>query len=224
MTVASRAILPEQVTFDGATHTYRAGNRVLPSVTQVGDWMDAYAGVPADVMALAADRGQAVHLACELDDADDLGSVPDVIEPYVEAWRALKRETGAVIYATEGRVVDPVYGYVGTLDRVAAFPLLKRWKPADLAIVEIKATAALPPSAGPQTAGYLAAWNAHAYPDMPGKGKCNRRFVAQLRADGTYRLHECTDVTDRAVFLAGLTLFNWRSRVGFERHDTKEQT
>lgn len=200
------------LTLDEATHTYRLGDRVLPSVTQVGDWMDAYAGVPADVLALAADRGRAVHLACELDDADELGSVPDVIAPYVEAWRALKRETGAVIHAVEERIVDPVYGYAGTLDRVMAFPLLKRWRPADLAIVEIKATAALPPSAGPQTAAYLAAWNVHAYPDLPGLGKCNRRFVAHLRGDGTYRLHECTDATDRAVFLAGLTLYHWRAR------------
>lgn len=210
--MTAAAILPAQVTLDEATHTYRLGDRVLPSVTQIGDWMDAYAGVSPDVMALAADRGRAVHLACELDDAGELGSVPDVIAPYVEAWRALKRETGAVIYAVEERVVDPLYGYAGTLDRVMAFPKLKRWKPADLAIVEIKATALLPPSAGPQTAGYLAAWNAHAYPDLPGLGKANRRFIAWLRADGTYRLVERTDVSDRAVFLAGLTLFNWKKR------------
>lgn len=200
------------LTFDEETHTYRLGDRVLPSVTQVGDWMDAYAGVSADVLAAAADRGRAVHLACELDDDDELGAMPDSIIPYVDAWRRLKRETGAVIYAIEEPVADPVFGYAGRLDRVMAMPLLKRWKAADLAVVDLKATAAVPPSAGPQTAAYLAAWNVHARPDMPSMGKCNRRFVAHLRADGTYRLIEQTDATDRAVFLAGLTLYGWRQR------------
>ncbi len=203
--------MTDALTLDAATHTYSIGARVLPSVTQVGDWIDAYAGVPRHVLEAAADRGRAVHLACELDDLGELGSMPDAIAPYVEAWRRLREEAGAAMLAVEAMVADELHGYAGTLDWCGHLTRLRGVRPTEICIIDRKATASLLPSVGPQTAGYLGAWN-RSHPEQ----KAKRRFAAHLRADGTYRLVEQTEASDFSVFLSGLTLFSWRLRHHYE--------
>jgi len=80
------------LTFDEPSHEYRLGDRVLPHVTAITDALCSYAGVPADVLAAAADRGQAVHFATELHDTSCLGSVPDEIAGFWKRGRRCARK------------------------------------------------------------------------------------------------------------------------------------
>jgi hypothetical protein len=75
------------------------------------------------------------------------------------------------------------------------------------AMIDVKATAALPPSVGPQTAAYL-----NAAVESGQANKKTRRFTVQLRADGTFRLQEHTDKADLSVFLSSLNMYNWSQR------------
>lgn len=57
-----------QLTFDATTHTYRAGNQLLPSVTQIIQAQRLgpdYSMVPPATLRRKAALGTAVHLACQ---------------------------------------------------------------------------------------------------------------------------------------------------------------
>lgn len=87
---------PDGLTFDGETHTYTAGGRSVPSVTQVlkrvglidDRWVDEH----------ALSRGRAVHAVIQYDLEGDLdeASIADEIRPYVDAWRRFRAETGGL--------------------------------------------------------------------------------------------------------------------------------
>src|SRR5450755_787122 len=94
-------------TFDAEAHEYRLAGLVLPSVTQIIAPLTDYSGIPADVMEFARARGQAVHLACELDDKKDLDE--STLDPqllgYVTAWRAFARD----FKPRWGTIEEPIY-------------------------------------------------------------------------------------------------------------------
>ena len=204
------------VTFEPLRHEYRVGGVIVPHVTGIIRALSGYAGVPAEALRKAAERGDAVHYATHLSDLDDLDetSLPIEIVGYVAAWRLLVEETGFRVIASEARVDSARYRYAGTLDRVGTFSRLKHMRPSAICEVDLKSVATLMAAVGPQTAGYMQAWNEQ----HPRKKRIEYRFAAHLRADGTYRLHECTDPSDWSVFLSALTISNWQ-----RRHKQEEQ-
>ena len=199
------------LTLDEATHTYRLGDRVLPSVTQITATIAPLFGSPRGVLEAKADLGTAVHLATQFYDEGDLDrdSLPAVVLPYLDAYVRFRQETGFKPIAVEEKVFSELYGFAGTLDRVGEFTKLKGGRRASRAIVDLKATYRILPASGPQTAGYQYAWNER----RPSK-KADRRFVLQLKADQTYRLEECADPTDWSVFASALTILHWTARHG----------
>ncbi len=203
------------LTFDKPTHTYKFSGQSIPNVTRVTDALSSYAGIPEEVLRKKAEIGDAVHYATELDDANDLedSSLPEEIRGYVYAWRAFKCNTDFVPSVSEHRVYSPLYRFAGTLDRIGYFGRLKGIKTTVPALIDLKTTYAILPAVGPQTAGYMQAWN-----ESCERGhKVSRRFAVQLKADGTYNLHECTDPADWSVFLSALTLLNWKLRNNLEK-------
>lgn len=195
-------------------HFYLLNGVRIPNVTKVTDALSSYAGVPLDVLQRKAEIGDAVHFATELDDADDLddSTLPDEIRGYVEGWRKFKRDTGWCTDLSEVRVYSQTYRYAGTLDAVGYFNKLKGIKPHVPAIVDKKCTFTIMASVGPQVAAYM-----HAYNEMKLGPKVTRRFAVQLRPDATYNLHECRDETDLSIYLAALSLLNWRVRHKLEK-------
>lgn len=197
--------------FDEATHTYTLNGAVVPHVTGVTDALAVYAGVPYHVLQAKAELGSAVHYATELDDDGDLDetSVPDEIRGYVQAWRSFRGETGFEVLANEHRVYSESYLYAGTLDRVGHFHALRGARKDTRVLIDLKTTYKLLPAVGPQTSGYMQAWN-----EMNPAAKVTRRYAVQLKADASYRLEELKELTDWSVFLSALVLFNWRARHG----------
>lgn len=190
------------IEFEESTHTYRVDGVVTPSVTQILEaaGISDFSGVPADVLARAAARGTAVHVATWFDDQDDLDetTLDPAIGGYLAAWRKFKAENGVVVKLIEQRIYSPL-GYVGTFDRLIT---MTKWGEV---LPDIK-TGAVSPSWAIQLAAYLKGFHG---PQAP---KC-RRVVVQLRKDGSYNLHwfEQKDLNrDWNVFAAALSVFQFR--------------
>lgn len=188
--------------FDEEQHRYFLGSRELPSVTHIiGHVLQDLTRIPPDVLKAAADRGTAVHKACELSDLGTLDwSVLDAaLFPYVEAWERFKVECKFIPTHIEERVYSETYGYAGTLDRIGTMP-------DRLAMIDIK-SGEVYPSAGVQ----LAAYNRAAF-ERGIIAKPLPRYVVQLRDDGTYRLCPFNDAADFNVFAAALQIYYFKQR------------
>jgi hypothetical protein len=185
--------------FDAASHTYRVGGEVWPSVTQILDPIQLLDDIPRHVLEAAAQFGTHVHQACHLDNQGilDEAALDPALLPYVQAWRAFLADTNAVVIASELRVVNERLRYCGTLDTIARIRGAHE-------LVDIKATAAIPATVGPQTI---------AYAEALGEPRIRRRVV-QLRGDGTYRSKRLNDSTDWSMFLSVLNVHNWRAKHG----------
>lgn len=193
--------------YDDALHEYRWDGAVVPSVTQVLARLSAeeYRFVDKSLMEEAALLGTAAHKMIELDLRGDLDvdALSDGLQVYYAAWQNFRRLSGFQMVLSEARVYSAKYGYAGTLD-------LAGWLNDRFVIIDAKRTAAVPRTAGPQTAGYLQALREHAedavlWPqDTP-----IDRYALHLRSDGTWRLVPFTDKSDLRVFLACKTLHDW---------------
>lgn len=184
----------DALTFDADSHTYRVGGQVVPSVTQLLEKLHSFAGVPRDVLAAAAERGTAVHIACEYHDTGgvDEESIDPAIRGYVAAYLRFLGDVRPKWMAVEQRVFHRPLRYAGTLDRAGQIDG-RPW------IVDLKTGATSHPVWGMQTAAYAQA---------AGMPTANRGTV-QLAADGTYRFREWKDPTDWPAFASLVTLHNW---------------
>lgn len=182
------------LSFDEPTHTYRFGGQVVPGVTSILSPLTDFSRVPPHVLQAAADFGKAVHRACELDDLGELDetTLDDALLPYLQAWRKFSAEHAVQWEQIERPVYHATMRYAGTPDRFGKV----NGRPA---VVDIKSTAQLYPSVGPQLAAYANALQ-NPYAD---------RIAVQLKADGTYVAKPYKDPTDWPVFASLMTLRNW---------------
>lgn len=190
-------------TFDPVRHEYRLDGRVVPSVTQLLTPIQDWSGIPKSVLEAKAILGTAVHRACELDEDGllDEETLDERIEPYLRAFKKFKAEKRPKLLANEKRLFHLTLGYAGTLDRlyeIDGWP----W------IIDLKTAVAHNPWVGVQLAGYVGLVEASELKPE----KAIVRGGLNLRPDGTYRLHPCTDPTDWPTFVSLLTLHNWRQR------------
>ena len=193
------------LSFDPIAHEYRLNGFVVPSVTQALSIFDDFSGIPKDTLEYARDRGTAAHTATALYDQSnlDLSSVDPVVKPYLDAWMKFCDELNFSPDHIEARVYSKKYQYAGTLDRVGT--IKHPWGLEDV-ILDIKTTAVISASTGPQLAAYDQAGK-ESIPDWPKKMP---RYTVQLRNDGSYRMHCHEDKADLSVFLAALTVHNFR--------------
>ena len=186
------------LTFDEATHTYRLDGTVLPSVTTI---LKAEGFVDTSrYTEYGRDRGTKVHRAIHLYDDGELDedSLDPALRPYLEGWIRFKQESGFEVIESEGRHASEAYQFAGTLDKLGT------WKPNTPVIIDIK-TGKVESWVGLQLAGY------HILVDDKSHYK---RFALHLREDGSYRLHEFKERSDRAVFLAALLTHQWKVKEG----------
>lgn len=189
------------LTFDEGTHTYRFDGELVPGVTSVLAPLSDFSFVDPDVLDAASAFGTAVHLACELDDRDQLDeeTLDDALAPYLAGWRRFCADYAAEWTQIEAKVFHQTLRYAGTLDRYGKL----RGKPY---VVDIKTSTSLMPSVGPQLAAYKNA--------IPGVPPLTGRMAVQLKADGTYTAKEYTERGDWPLFCSLLTLRNWCAQHG----------
>jgi len=168
----------------------------LPSVTQI--LREAGLISTAWLTEFGRDRGSAVHVACQLLDEGDLdeSSVDENVAPYLAAYKRFLTEMRPEILAIEKPVTNGIYLYRGTLDRIYKFPTKTR-----SVLVDIKC-GACEPWHSIQTAGYQLC-----------EDQTLTRACLHLTPDG-YKWREHGDRNDAKVFLAALTLANWRRSNG----------
>lgn len=177
-------------------HTYWLDGKRVPGVTSILAPLCSFEFVKPEVLDAAAKFGTAVHLACELDDLGTLDeeTLDPALAPYLSAWRKFSLDHEVQWSLIEQTVYHPTLRYAGKLDRFGTV----RDAPA---MVDIKSTAALYPSIGPQLAAYLKA--------IPGAPTLTKRLAVQLRADATYVVKEYTSALDFSAFASLVTLHHW---------------
>lgn len=187
------------LTFEEATHTYRFGGQVVPGVTGILKPLTDYDSVPANVLHAASEFGKAVHMACELDDLGELNesALDPALAPYLAGWRKFSADHQVQWQLIEKPVFHSLLRYAGTPDRIGLVNGIGT-------VVDIKSTAQLYPSVGPQLAAYQKASDTE-----PNKPKAVQRMAVRLKDDGTYEAKTYTDPTDWPVFASLLTLRNW---------------
>ena len=169
----------------------------------IADLDDGYRYVNDASMEYARLRGTAVHRATELYDLGTLDedSLDPIIVPYLEAYKAFRRETGFEPTQIELRLVHPSLGYTGMLDRVGKIKHRK-------ILLDLKAVAAIQKATRIQIAAYAELCMKHSI-------LIDERRALQLRPDGSYRLSEpYISGDDLRVFVSLLTIKNWRDKNG----------
>ena len=192
--------------FNKENHTYTLDGQPIPSVTKIlqeGGLVD-FSKVNPDVLDRACKFGDATHLACQFYDAGILNEVTldENLRPRLTAWKKFLKDTGFVVEAIEEKVVSVKYRFAGRLDRRGL--LSKR------TVVDLKTGADFGLATGPQLAAYQGAYNE----GKSRKDQIKDRLCVLLNGDGTYKLEPYEDEGDFSVFLACLTLRNWRIRYG----------
>lgn len=193
------------IAFDEGRHEYRVADVLFPSVTAVlGIIGEDWSAVPASILDAAADFGRNVHTATHLHDtgALDRAALDPLLEPYLQQYERFLAETGAVVVASEQPVAHAALRYAGTPDKVLVIG--SRECPVD-----VKTTAVVPPTVGPQTAAYAQAIAA----GRPARANhlMRNRYCLHLRADD-YRFIHLKESTDWNVFQAALTIYRWREK------------
>ncbi len=200
---ASVGGVSKQFTFDPVAHIYRINGVAFPSLTQIIKPLIDYSMVSEEMLALAAERGSAAHLATEYADQDMLDE--DTLDPrltgYLQAWRQFRIDKAAKPVVIERQLAHVLLGYCCTLDRIMTFG-----NSQSLELVEIKTTSQLLPATGVQLVGQELAWIAN------GGQKPKGRHAVQLRADGTYRFKTYSDPDELPTFMACLALRRWNAK------------
>ena len=194
--------LPNEFWFDQESHVYRLNGKIIPSVT--GILSDAglfdYRGVPPEVMEAARLFGQAVHRATELYDMEslDMATVNEPLIPYLEAWKKFRADFKVVIYPSW--IEKPICSYkyqFGTIpDRICSIG-------NKVTLIEVKSTATIQKAVAIQMGGQEIVVEEN-------YGKVRQRIAVQLKPDGTYRIEEFKNPTDKTVFISALNVWRWR--------------
>lgn len=186
--------------FDEEQHAYTLNGRRVPGVTQVLEPMQMLDGIPWHVLEAAREFGTNVHLACHWHNTGTLewDSLDPLLAAYVRGYLKFLAETSFILLASEERVASERMQVAGTLDLRG---ILNRKK----AIGDIKSTATLPRTVGPQTAAYEAL-----HTEMTGE-KHQLRFCLNLKPDGYSFVPLNTQrrgVQDLTYFVSALNI--WR--------------
>lgn len=171
-------------------HRYLADGKPVPGTTSIIEDVLGPAVDESDPRIIrAGQRGTAVHVACQLDDegALDEETVHPVVLPYLEAWRAYRRDTGWATDAAEVSLLNTAYWYAGTIDRIG------RERGNVSTVLDIKTSATPSPRWRLQVA---------AYTGLRADLVLFQRIVVQLLPTGRYRRIPYTDRADWQDWLA----------------------
>ncbi len=188
-----------ELSFQPDTHTYRFGDRVVPSVTQVLEPLQQLQGVSRETLKLAQEFGTHAHLACHLWNLGqlDLEALDPNLKPYLDGWIQFLGQTGFRVTYSEHRVYHARLAYAGTADVVGV------WN-RETYVVDIK-SGQVPGTVGAQLAAYQSALT---YDGIT--APC--RLCVQLTGDGSFKLHPQRDPSDFALFTSCLNVYRYLNK------------
>ena len=201
------------VTFDEPSHTYRIDGVEVPSVTQCLQLLDPFQKVDRAVLEAARSFGHHVHkaMALLLKDKLNWSALDPALVPYIEGGAEfLRLNPDFLVTAVEKVVFSKSLGVAGTIDLTAEDEHRSY-------VIEWKATADQPWTAGPQTAAYErllsvdAALNREArFAERIGR---TRRLCVVLKP-GRYDTVVLSDPADWNTFLSCLNVTKARWKHG----------
>jgi hypothetical protein len=178
----------------------------LPRVTEVlrGAGLIDMSFVPKDLLDRAQLFGTAVHRATELWDKGvlDVSKLSEPLIPYLNGWKKFLKDYNIQINPDEmeRQFTSTKWHFKGTPDR---WPVIARKR----TLIDIKSSTSMQPSTRIQTAAYEILLEENGI-------KVIQRWCVQLNEKGTYKIEPYTKTSDRTVFLAALTVFNFKKEVG----------
>lgn len=187
--------------FNEEKHSYALENIPVLSVTQALDLAGVTKYWEGDgKKPYYLQRGSGLHLTIQyylqgvLCDPGDFGL-------HLQGFRKFEKDVGFKVVDIEKRVYSKKMWYAGTLD-------LTGFAFGDFSLIDIKSETynhwyEL------QTAAYFSAYN-----EMHTTNKLKRRFVLNLKKDGSYKLTENKCSTDISVFLGCLVVANYQKKKG----------
>lgn len=215
------------LTYRASDHRYERFGQKVFSVTGVlpyvsNEWLDKN----PSVLAKAADRG---HRVAEFIEAAEKAPMEGAVLPMVGiprseklsetpelAYLKFKKETGFVALASpagdigsELFVYHDLLDYCGRLDLIGRCENLKN----EVTVIDVKATAIIPKTVGPQTSGYFEAYNRNA--KLYGWPKARKRAVLHLKPTG-YVYQVLDNPRDFSNFCACLTATRFAAELGLE--------
>lgn len=176
-------------------HKYTLDGEELPSVSEICRFLsrEIYGDVSQYHLDHAAERGTAIHKACEALDKFGSVDVQDDILPYVQAYLTFRKEHKAEWDKIEYTTYHKELGYAGTLDRLGKLD-------GKASILDIKTSYTIHnPMASAQLNLYRKMMEANGY-------KVEALYILHLKKDGTYKLKQFE--FDDTVPDALLTLHN----------------
>lgn len=203
-------------TFSEDTHTYRlAGGRIAPGHTRVldlGGLID-YSFVEPDILERKSLLGREVHNATLLYDQGKKLKVDPRVEPYLEAWIALRKATKfkPLMHLREYRSVYSHDGLPFGMQNDAIGEFEDRET-----CVELKICTEIFPHVGVQLAAQ-AAFIEHPKIKSPlALFRLRGRVAAQLKPDARFKIHRFTDLSDFPAYTSCLYLAHWKMQ--YEKH------
>lgn len=182
-------------------HVYTYNGQEFPSVSKVLEVVRDFSQIRTVTLEAARIFGHHVHQATHLYDVGTLdeAKLSEPLKPYLTAWKRFLEESGAIVVASERKVVNARFGYAGTIDRLLQMRSYTM-------LPDIKSTDAVPATVGAQTAAYAQAYFSM-FGIMPVRG------CIQLREDGTYRVHRRRGPEDWSLFLSCLNVYKFNQKV-----------
>lgn len=203
-----RSLMENKLTFNEVLHQYILDGVILPSVTEVlkGVGIIDFSMVPASILDRACKFGTAVHMTTELSDRGilDEETLDPNLKPYLAGWRLFRQEYGFIPTHIEGRIFSKIYRVAGTPDRVGS------WNIDDSIIIpDIKTSFELYPANAIQLAAYEMMYKEITKPKVKVK-----RLSVLLDDKGAYKVNEWKDKNDLNIFIAALSVYNWKGKHG----------
>jgi len=192
-----------ELTFDENKHQYKVDGVLIPSVTQIikeAGLIDL-SFVDEDLLEYKSDIGTKVHLTTELYDLSELDekSLHHTLAGYLKSWVKFREDYQFVPTQIELMLYHRVYNYAGKIDRIGTL------SGKTICQLDIK-TGITHHSHALQSAGYTELFN---YDKLP-KNQIKKRLTVYLKDDGTYKVAEHKKTLDRTVFIAALTITNYK--------------
>jgi hypothetical protein len=193
------------IVFNPVTHKYFYEGKNVLGVNEILELcgLRDVSNIPVAKLMAGADRGHAVHTACELWDRADWDNIrlDAPLLPFLEAWKQFRADTSVSLIEIEKMVFSRAWGYAGRLDRIGLFPDGRR------AVIDIKTSATLSPATALQLAGYQIA-----YQDMFPKEKISSRIAVRLGRDGRYKMTEYKTEQDINVYKSCVIIAQWKKQ------------